>query len=113
MHEMALCESILQLIAEQARAQCFSRVRTVCLEIGSLATVEIPALRFGFDVVTRGSIAEGAMLDIDEIPGRAWCLPCGEAHEIAARGDPCPRCGSYQLQIVGGTQMRVKELEVD
>jgi hydrogenase nickel incorporation protein HypA/HybF len=113
MHEMALCESILQLIAEQARTQSFSRVRTVWLEIGSLAAVEVPALRFGFDVVTRGSVAEGAALDITEIPGRAWCLPCGEAHEIAARGDACPQCGSYQLQIITGTQMRVKELEVD
>lgn len=106
MHEMALCESILQLIAEQARAQCFSRVRTVCLEIGSLATVEIPALRFGFDVVTRGSIAEGAMLDIEEIPGAPGACPAAKrtrspraairVHAAAAtscRSSAARRCG--------------------
>jgi len=111
-HEMALCESILELIVDQARAQSFSRVERVRLEIGSLAAVEIPALRFGFDVVTRDTLAEGAALEIQEIPGRAWCMPCGESCTLVARGDACPRCGSYQLQIVDGTQMRVKELEV-
>jgi hydrogenase nickel incorporation protein HypA/HybF len=112
MHEMALCESILQLITEQARAQSFARVRRVWLEVGSLAAVEIPALRFGFDVVTRDTLAEGAVLEIVEIPGRAWCMPCGESCTLAARGDACPRCGGYQLQVIDGTQMRVKELEV-
>jgi hydrogenase nickel incorporation protein HypA/HybF len=63
-------------------------------------------------VVTRGTLAEGAALEIEEIPGRAWCMPCGESAALAARGDACPRCGSYQLQIIDGTQMRVKELEV-
>ncbi len=112
MHELALCESILALIEEQARAQRFMRVSRVWLDVGALAAVEIPALRFGFEVLARGTLAEGAALEITEIPGRARCLPCGEAHPIAARGDPCPRCGSWELQLIDGTQMRVRELEV-
>ena len=56
-HELALCESVLELIEEQARVQRYTRVNTVWLEVGSLAAVEIEALRFGFDVVTRGSLA--------------------------------------------------------
>ncbi len=112
MHELTLCESILELIDEQARAQRFTRVRRVWLEVGKLAAVEIPALRFGFEVLARDSLAEGAALEITEVPGRASCLSCGESHAIAARGDPCPRCGSYELQLIDGTQMRVRELEV-
>ncbi len=69
MHEMALCESILELIEEQARAQRFTRVSAVALEVGRLAAVEIEALRFGFDVVMRGSLAEKARLEIIETEG--------------------------------------------
>ena len=112
MHEMALCESLLELIEQQARAQRFTRVSAVCLEVGRLAAVEIETLRFGFDVVMRGSLAEGATLEITEIPGRARCLACDATHEVAARGEPCPRCGGYGTQIIDGTQLRVKELEV-
>ena len=113
MHEMAICESLVQIMEEQARVKNFGQVRTVWLEIGQLAGVELEALRFGFDVVTRGTLAEGARLEIEEMPGRAWCLRCARSVPAARRFDACPECGSYQLQVTGGDEMRIKELEVN
>jgi hydrogenase nickel incorporation protein HypA/HybF len=113
MHELSLCEGILRILEEQAEAQGFRRVRTVQLEIGALAGVEIEALRFGFDAVMRDSLAQDARLEVLGLPGLAWCMGCAEAVEIAQRYDPCPRCGSHQLQVTGGDQMRIKELEVE
>jgi hydrogenase nickel incorporation protein HypA/HybF len=109
---MSLAEGIVGVIEESARAQGFSTVRTVWLEIGRLAAVEVEALRFSFDVVKRGTVADGAELEIIDVPGTAWCMQCSDSVEIAQRGDECPRCGSYQLQVSGGDAMRVKELEV-
>lgn len=113
MHEMAICESILDTLKEQARAQHFDTVRRVCLEIGPFSGVEIEALKFGFDVVTRGSLAENAALEIVETGASAWCMPCGENVAIAERYDACPKCGSHQLQVTGGEELRIKELEVN
>ncbi len=93
--------------------QNFTRVKGVWLEIGPLAGVELEALRFGFDVVTRDSLAEGAALEIIEMPGQAWCLQCAKTVPVTQRFDACPECGSYQLQITGGDEMRIKELEVE
>ena len=112
MHEVSLCEGILQIVEEQARSSAAGRVRTIWLEVGQLAGVELSALRFGFEVVTRGSVAEGARLEIVERPGRAWCLPCGEAIALSGRQEPCPLCGSHQLQVIGGEELRVVEMEV-
>jgi len=113
MHEMSLCESILQTLEQQAPIQNYRRVKTVWLEIGALAGVEIDALRFSFDIVVQGSLAEQARLEIIEIPGQAWCLPCGRSVTVEQRYEPCPRCGSHQLQVTDGEQMRIKELEVE
>lgn len=113
MHEMSLAEGVLQIIEEHAaRAGC-ARVKTVWLEIGALSGVESEAMRFCFDAVTRGSIAEGAALEIVAVAGTAWCMQCNQQVEVAERYDPCPRCGGYRLQVQGGTEMRVKELEVE
>lgn len=112
MHEMALCESILDIMESEAKARSFAQVKSVRLEIGALSGVEIAALRFGFDAVTRGSIADGARLDIDEKPGEAWCFDCEKAITVGARYDPCPSCGGHRLQVTGGEEMRVKEMEV-
>lgn len=112
MHEMAICESIRGIIEEEAARQDFRKVGRVCLEIGRLSAVEVEALKFGFDVVMRGSLAGDARLEIVETEGRAWCMPCGQSVPIAARFDPCPDCGSHQLQVTGGEEMKIRELEV-
>ncbi|MCB1801430.1 MAG: hydrogenase maturation nickel metallochaperone HypA [Gammaproteobacteria bacterium] len=113
MHEMSLCESILQIIENEARQQGFVRVTRVRLEIGRLAGAEPEAMKFGFDAVTRGSLAEGARLEILNIPGRAWCMACAREVEIDNRFDACPQCGGFQLQVTGGEQLRIKDLEVE
>ncbi len=113
MHEMSLAEAVLQLIEDAAAAQSFSRVTLVILEIGALSSVEPESLAFCFDAVTHGSIAEGARLEMLEVPGSGWCLPCGRTVAMALLYDACPHCGSYQVQVTGGTEMRVKELEVE
>ena len=113
MHEMSLCEGIVQVLEDQARVQDYQRVKTVWLEIGALAGVEIPALEFSFDVVCRGTLAEGSRLEIIALPATAWCMQCAEEVELSERYEPCPRCGGYQLQVTGGSEMRIKELEVE
>jgi len=113
MHEMSLCESILQTLEQQAEVQHYRKVRTIWLEIGALSGVEIDAVRFCFDAVVQGSLAEGARLEILEAPGQAWCLPCGCNVPVQQLYDECPLCGSHQLQVNGGDQMRIKELEVE
>ena len=113
MHEMALCEGIIQIVEDEARRQTFSRVKTVCVEIGALSQVAPDAMRFCFEAVAARTIAKGAVLEIVELPGVAWCMACSKSVEIKQRYEPCPGCGSYQLQVTAGGEMRVKELEVD
>jgi hydrogenase nickel incorporation protein HypA/HybF len=113
MHEMSLAEGVLQLIEDSSRTQNFSRVKTVWLEIGQLAGVEVEAMKFCFEAVVNDSIAQGAELVIIELPGQAWCLHCAEVVNVKALFDACPKCGSHQVQVTGGNEMRVKELDVE
>ncbi len=113
MHEMSLAESVRQIIEDAGQEQGFSRVRAVWLEIGKLAAVEPEAMSFCFDSAMAGSIAEGARLEIIEIPGQGRCQSCGETVEMEESFDLCPKCGGAHLQIIAGDRMRVKNLEVE
>ena len=113
MHEMSLAEGMLGIIEDYAKKDGFARVKSVWLEIGALSGVEAEAMRFCFEAVTRGSVAQGAQLEIIDLPGSGWCLQCGETVPMAERYSACPRCGGYQLQVNGGTEMRIRELEVE
>lgn len=113
MHEMSLAEGILQLIEETVRRENLNRVTAVYLEIGRLASVEVESLRFCFDVVIKDSVADGARLEIIDVPGTGWCMDCNESVPMSDKLGGCPRCGGWRVQVTGGTEMRVKELEVD
>ena len=100
MHEMSLAEGIRGIIVDAARRNNAPRITRVRVEIGRFAGVEKEALAFAFDVVMRGSPAEGAELVMIDLPGQALCF------------DPCPACAGTRLMPQGGDDMRIKDLEV-
>jgi hydrogenase nickel incorporation protein HypA/HybF len=78
-----------------------------------LSGVEPEALTFCLDVVFKDSVAEGARVELERLPGQGFCLACAEKVPVNALYDACPKCGSYQVQATGGTEMRVKDLLVE
>ena len=112
MHEASLAGGVLRVVEEAQARERFARVSLLRLAAGALAGVEPRALRFALEAIQPGSLLEGARIEIDETPGRAWCMRCGSTVEIASRADDCPLCGSAQLQPVGGTELKVVDLIV-
>jgi hydrogenase nickel incorporation protein HypA/HybF len=112
MHELSLSSGMLEIIEKQAIEVGFDLVRVVRLEIGALTCVELDALRFCFESVTRGSVADGARLEIVGVPGEAWCWDCEAVVPLARRGEACERCDGYRLKVRDGEQVRILELEV-
>ncbi len=112
MHEMSICEGIRSVIEEQAGIHGVEKIARVRVELGRFAGVEKEALHFAFEVVMRGSVAEGAELVTIDLPGPALCYDCMKTVEIDDRLAPCPDCGGGKLMPQGGDEMRIKDLEV-
>jgi hydrogenase nickel incorporation protein HypA/HybF len=112
MHEMSLMESVREIVDEAARTHRAPRVTVVRLQIGALATVDPGALRFAFDVVMKGGCAEGAALEIETVPGVAWCWDCARTVTLGSGEVCCPECGGHKLELTGGTEMRVHEVDL-
>ena len=112
MHEMSLAGGILKLVEDAAVREGFGRVTQLRLEAGKLAGVELSALRFALQVVSRGTCLEGAQILIDEPPGQGWCLKCAQNVEVHEHGQACPLCGGWQLVTNGGDRLRVVDMQV-
>jgi hydrogenase nickel incorporation protein HypA/HybF len=110
---MAMTEKLIDVVENFADGEGCQRIRVVRIEIGKLSGVEPAMMHFCFDAVARGTAAENAVLEISEVEGNAWCFDCRRQVPLAARFDPCPRCGGVHLQPMDGTRMRVKEMEVE
>ncbi len=106
-------ESVVALVERERRKQDFTRVRVIRLRLGALGHAEPDALRFCFDAVTQGTVAEGASLEIDMVAGVGWCARCRRAAPMADRLAGCPVCGGAHMRVTVGGDLRVAELEVE
>ncbi len=109
MHEMGITRNIVSIVAEHAKSQ---KVRRVRLEVGKLSAVMPDALLFCFDVVAKGTVLEGAVLEIVEVVGRAKCRKCHADVELHDLVTAC-KCGSRDLQRLSGEELNIKEMELE
>ena len=105
-------ESALDAIRHQAEQHGAARVTRIVLRIGTLAGVDLEALRFAYEALAPHSIAAGATLEIESVSARARCAACGT--EFGAERDfifQCPRCGGYSGDIRAGRELGIARLE--
>jgi hydrogenase nickel incorporation protein HypA/HybF len=113
MHEMSLCEGVVGPVEDEARRHAFARATSVTPEIGALSHVAPEAMAFAFDAVSRGTVAQGARLIIETIPGSGWCTDCAKTVPLAERFGACSDCGQHHVQMTAGDELRVREMEVE
>jgi hydrogenase nickel incorporation protein HypA/HybF len=108
MHELSITQSVVTAVCAHAGE---SRVTCVRVRVGKLCGVVPDAMRFCFDLVTEGTVLDGAELVIDEPPGQARCRSCGARFELADLILLCP-CGSADVEIIAGRELMVQSIEV-
>lgn len=112
MHEITLCKTMLEMVLHHLTGKKSLLVKKICLEVGLLTCIDVPALRFGFEVVCQGTAAEHAVLEIVTVSGQAQCTKCNLLIEIENYYDPCPSCGQMPLTVIKGDELRLKSMEV-
>jgi hydrogenase nickel incorporation protein HypA/HybF len=108
MHELSITQSVVDAVVERLPD---TRIAGVRLEIGKLSGIVADSVRFCFELVVAGTALEGARLDIDEPGGRGRCVDCGTEFEVADQFLLCP-CGSANVEVLAGQQLRIRSVEV-
>lgn len=110
MHELSLTQNIVEMVAQQAQGL---PVKKVTLEIGQLSAILPDSIRFCFDICCRGTLLEGAILDIQEVEGIGRCRHCHHSFRLTEPFGICDRCGSVNLEIIQGQELKIQGMEVE
>lgn len=108
---MTIVANVLEIAHRRAAEGGAARINRVVLAVGSLAGVEVDALRFCF-AAARSGLSAGAKLEIRGIPARATCPSCGAARDIDEPAAVCEACGNV-MDVDGGRELSVLSLNVD
>jgi hydrogenase nickel incorporation protein HypA/HybF len=112
MHELTLAGNIIKIVASEAGRAGVASVQEVCLEIGLLAGVEYDSLEFALKALVSGTVMETAAITIEKPGGAAKCNSCGYEFPFGNFMGSCEMCGSVDLQIVRGNELRVKSISI-
>ncbi|WP_327294705.1 MULTISPECIES: hydrogenase maturation nickel metallochaperone HypA [unclassified Streptomyces] len=108
MHELSITQSVVDMVCERAEGR---PVRTVSVRVGVLTAVVAESMRFCFDLITAGTVAEGARLEIDQPPGAARCRTCEQDFALPDPVLLCP-CGSADVEITSGRELQIISMKV-
>jgi hydrogenase nickel incorporation protein HypA/HybF len=113
MHEMAVTQSLLDIVLKEAAAAGARKVNAVNLVIGELSGLVDDSVQFYFDFMTKGTAAEGAKLNFKRVAAKMKCRACGEEFSTAPDEWVCPKCGQWQAEVVAGKEFFIDSIEVD
>jgi len=112
MHELSVCLSLLDQVQSIAREHGATRVERILLRIGPLSGVEGELLRNAYPLAAAGTLAEGAVLDIEPAAIRVHCTQCGTESDAAANRLLCAACGSHHTRLVSGDELLLARVEL-
>lgn len=111
MHELSLATGVVEVLDEEARRHGIQRIQRVRIQIGALRAVVPELLRTAFEVAARGSLAEGAAMELETTPGSARCQKCGRRFELEDLLLFCPHCGAVGGEVLSGMELNLLEFE--
>ena len=112
MHELALARSLIELVDDYAVQHGNRKVRRIHVRLGVLSAMT-RALYFCFSSVSRGSLCEDAVLEIEEIPLTVRCANCRTVKAPSGRYNfRCPDCGLPTPEVISGREMQLAAIEL-
>ncbi len=116
MHELPLVKSIYKTVLRFAEKNGAARVTRVVLEIGAVRDFIPEIVQKYWDYVSRGSIGEGALIEIVTVPATVRCGRCGAVRPIEPQdfeGSRCPNCRFRKGTLVSGQELNIKGVEIE
>ncbi len=113
MHELAVTENILEIALRHAREAGAQRVTGLYLVIGRLSSIVDDSVQFYWDIISKGSPAEGARLHFRRIAVELQCQSCGQRYAPEGKDMACPACGSTRIEILAGEEFCLEAIDVD
>ena len=113
MHELSICQSMLNQVGQIAEQHGASSVASITLQVGPLSGVEPALLKQAFPFAAADTIATKAELIIHELPVLIQCNHCGAKHETVPNKLVCSQCGDHHTQLLTGDEMILASVELD
>lgn len=110
MHELAIVEALLETIVPKAEESGAKKILEVNFHIGEMSGIVPSCIHEYFALAGKGTIAEGAKLNLKTVPARIRCSSCGYEGEPDKKNYCCPECKSFDFKLISGREYFIDSL---
>jgi hydrogenase nickel incorporation protein HypA/HybF len=111
MHETAVVEGLMRILTKQARDNNIGRILSVRVKVGRLRGLDNRQLRLCFEMFAEGTLADGARLDLEDVPVTAKCRTCGTQFEVIGYRFVCSNCEGNDAEVLSGRELFIESFE--
>jgi hydrogenase nickel incorporation protein HypA/HybF len=112
MHELAICQGLMNQLDRIAADNHASHVEKIYLHIGPLSGVEPELLQSAFTLACVNTVAEQAQLIIQSLPVKVYCNRCDSESEVSTNRLVCAQCGNWQTILLSGDELLLQRVEL-
>jgi hydrogenase nickel incorporation protein HypA/HybF len=113
MHEQSIVEALLNLALDSAQKANARKIASINLVVGDYTGVVEDAVNFYFAFLSKDTIAAGARINYTHVGGKLRCRACDILFPLQKRDYRCPQCEGNRVEIVGGRELYIENMEVE
>jgi hydrogenase nickel incorporation protein HypA/HybF len=112
MHETAVAQSLVEIIAQEAQNRHARPVRAK-MSCGELNAINVEVLSFAFEAIAQGTPCEGMALEIEHKALQAKCKACGSVFVVDLANVKCPSCGGGEFELLPDAPLLLEQIEFE
>jgi len=113
MHELAVTENLLEIAIRHGNTAGARKISNLYLVIGQLSSIVDDSVQFYWDIVSRGTVAEGAKLHFHRKSIQIFCKDCNHQYTPISDDLACPNCGGTQIKVISGEEFYLEAIDVE
>lgn len=113
MHELSVCQALVDQLTELTRREAAQRVTAVVLRVGPMSGVVPELLQHAFPFAAADTVADGATMRFEASPVRVACQRCGAESDAEPGRLVCGTCGDWHTRLIGGDELLLVSVELE
>jgi hydrogenase nickel incorporation protein HypA/HybF len=113
MHELAVTENLLEIALRHAVKADAGKITDIHVVIGDLSSIIDDSVCFYWDIVAKGTIAEGAQIHFQRLHTLFECLECYTQFELETDRFTCPSCKGQKITIKQGKEFYLESIQIE
>lgn len=113
MHEYGITQQIIQIASNQAKENDARLVTRITLVVGEYSGFMSESIQMYFDVISKGTLCEGAILEVEHVQAKWRCPICEIEFIRKPLSFACPECGQDGEPTKIGKEFYVKSIDIE